>query len=192
LKHPTTIKKLRVGDVADIRFGLYAQPGDSGALAYLQVRQFSESGLLTKAADEYIDLNDKTKQHLLQQGDVLFVAKGSRLFAWPYHDTGMPAVASSIFFVLQPDLKLVDPGYLAAMLNAPQSRAAFQQIGGGTNIFSIRKSELAAFEIPLPALQQQKQVAALTRLHQREIELAQQLIMQKQIFYTGIISKLIK
>jgi hypothetical protein len=35
-------------------------------------------------------------------------------------------------------------------------------------------------------------VAALAQLHQREVELAQQLITQKQNLYTAIISKLIK
>jgi hypothetical protein len=81
---------------------------------------------------------------------------------------------------------------LTAILNAPQSKAVFQKIGSGTNIFSIRKSELGAFQIPLVPIQQQKKIAALNELHQQEIELAHNLIAQKQYLYTAIISKLIK
>jgi restriction endonuclease S subunit len=186
------IKTVDVASVSDIRFGLYAQPGASGSAAYLQVRQFSDDGMLTTEVDEYINLDKKTEAHLLREGDVLFVGKGNRLFAWCYHQTNQLAVASSIFFVLRPDLTVVYPDYLASILNAPPSKATFQQIGGGTNIFSIRKSELGAFKIPLPSLQQQKRVAALARLHKKEISLAQQIIVQKEALYTAIISKLIK
>lgn len=185
-------KILPVASVSDIRFGFYAQPESSGAAAYLQVRQFSEDGRLTNQPDEFINIDTKSENHLLKDGDVLFVGKGSRLFSWCYRETGQPAVASSIFFVLRPNARVVYPEYLTAILNAPQSKAAFQQIGGGTNIFSIRKSELGAFQIPLPPLQQQKRIAAVAKLHQQEIELAQQLIAQKQALYTAIISKLIK
>jgi restriction endonuclease S subunit len=186
------IKKTTVASVSDIRFGLYAQPESLGSVAYLQVRQFSEDGRLTAETDEFINLDKKTESHLLNEGDVLFVGKGNRLFAWCYHETDIPAVASSIFFVLRPDVSVIHPDYLAAILNAPPNKAVFQQIGGGTNIFSIRKSELGAFEIPLPPMQQQKRIAALAALHQQEIELSQKLIAEKQNLYTAIISKLIK
>lgn len=181
-----------ISEVADIRFGLYTQPELSGNIAYLQVRQFNENGCQIAEVDEFITVDGKTQAHVLQQGDVLFVGKGNRLFSWCYKQMDTPAVASSIFFVLRPDTSIVYPDYLSAILNAPQTKAAFQQIGSGTNIFSIRKSELGAFEIPIPPMQQQKRIAAVALLHQREIDLYQQLITQKQNLYTTVISNLIK
>ena len=186
------IKTTSVASVCDIRFGLYAQPDPTGSTSYLQVRHFSEDGRLTEQADEYINIDMKNESHRLKEGDVLFVGKGNRLFSWCNTVADQTAVASSIFFVLRPDQRLVYPEYLAAILNAPQTKAAFQQLGSGTNIFSIRKSELGAFEIPLPPMTQQKRIAALAALHQQEIELSQKLIAQKQNLYTAIISKLIK
>jgi restriction endonuclease S subunit len=186
------IKMTSVASISDIRFGLYAQPDPKGATAYLQVRQFSEDGRLTTQADEYINVDKKSEAHLLKSGDVIFAGKGNRLFSWCYTLTDHPAVASSIFFVLRPDQRLIYPEYLAAILNAPQSKATFQQLGSGTNIFSIRKSELGAFEIPLPPMQQQKRIAALAALHQQEIELFQKLITHKKTLYTSIISNLVK
>ena len=192
LKHSTMINTTSISAISDIRFGLYAQPNPTGSTAYLQVRQFSEEGRLTTQPDEYINLDKKIEPHLLKDGDVLFAGKGNRLFSWCYRLTDHPAVASSIFFVLRPKQVLVYPEYLAAILNAPQSKASFQQLGSGTNIFSIRKSELGAFEIPLPPMQLQKRIAAVALLHQQEIELSQKIIAQKQALYTAIISKLIK
>lgn len=183
---------MSISELCDIRFGFYSQPEANGTIAYLQVRQFSEDGRPVVATDEYITHDERVEAHILRNDDILFVGKGNRLFAWCYIQTDQPAVASSIFFVLRPDTKKVYPQYLTAILNTPQSKATFSQIGGGTNIFSIRKSELGAFQIPLPSMKQQKNIAAFALLHQQEIELAQQLITQKQQLYTAIISKLMK
>jgi len=123
---------------------------------------------------------------------VLFVGKGNRLFAWCYRDTLGPYIASSIFFVLRPKKNIIYPEYLTAILNAPQTKAALLQIGSGTNIFSLRKSELGAFQIPLLPMDEQKKVASLAGVYQKQIALSQELIIQHQKIYSAIISKLIK
>ncbi|GGB24815.1 restriction endonuclease subunit S [Puia dinghuensis] len=184
--------KISLSEIAEIRFGLHALPGSWGPISYLQVRHFSEDGLRIPGSEEYLPLTTKNKSHVLLDGDVLFVGKGSRLFSWCYTKSEQPVIASSIFFVLRPDVKVVYPEYLSTILNAPQSKTLFLQLGSGTNIFSIRKSELGAFEIPIPPLAQQKRIATLARLHQQETALARQLIAEKQNMYTSIISKLIK
>lgn len=186
------MNKMKLSDIVTIRFGFYAQPEPSGPVTYLQVRQFDDFGRQIANTDEYINLDKKTDVHLLEEGDVLFVGKGNRLFAWCYKESGRPTVASSVFFVLRPYTGTIYPEFLTAILNAPQSKATFQQIGSGTNIFSIRKSELGAFEVPVPSMQVQKNIVALSELHQQEIDLAQELIAHKQNLYTSIISNLIK
>ena len=183
---------VQLGDITDIKVGFPGQPEKEGQLLFFQVRQFNEDGQLFNVGIDAIMLDDKTRPHILKEGDVLFVGKGNRLFAWCYQTTDTPAIASSSFFVLRPNKKKLDSAYLAAILNAPQTKAVFQQIGGGTNIFSIRKSELGALQIPLPPLDQQKKIAAIAQLHQKEMELAKSLISKKQELYTSIISKLIK
>jgi len=192
-KRSTMIKiNKAIQEIADIRFGLYTQPDSTGRVAYLLLRQFNDEGRIISKASDFINITNKTEAHLLKDGDVLFVGKGNRLFSWCYRESEGPAIASSIFFVLRPKTKLIYPEYLTAFLNAPQAKAAFQQLGSGTSIFSIRKSELGAFQIPILPMLQQKKIASLAELHQQEINLAQQLILQKQALYTAIISKLIK
>jgi restriction endonuclease S subunit len=184
--------KKALNTIADLRFGLYAQAEPSGSAYYLQVRHFTETGRLITEPDEYVTIYKDNISHILQDGDVLLVGKGHRLFSWCYKEMERPAVASSIFFVLRPDATIICPEYLTAILNAPQTKKTFLQIGSGTNIFSIRKSELGAFEIPLPAMSEQKKIAALAELHQQEVALAQKVIEQKQNFYASVIAKLIK
>jgi len=182
--------KLPLSQICDIRFGFYAQSETSGGVPYLQIRQFDEQGVLQHEPSEFLKLDDKTKQHQLRDGDVLFVGKGSRLFAWCYEKSAGPYIASSIFFVLHPDTAIISPDYLAIILNAPKTRSTFLQIGGGTSIFSIRKSELGALEIPVPALTEQRKIAALSKLHQEDLALTERLIAKKKNLYHTIISKL--
>jgi restriction endonuclease S subunit len=181
-----------IDSVSDIRIGFPGQPAAEGTIPFLQLRQFNDEGNLITGPDEYIKLDEKSQPHLLKDGDVLFVGKGVRLFAWCYNEDDNPTLASSSFIVLRPDKSKILSGYLAAILNAPQTKAALIQLGGGTNIFSIRKSELGAFQIPILPMDKQKKIAALATLYHQEVQLAKELIEQKQNLYRAIISKLIK
>ncbi len=178
--------------LASIRTGYPGQPEKDGEVSFLQLRQFNEDGILISPDAEVIKLTDKLLPHLLKNGDVLLVAKGNRLFASLFTNDQIPTIASSSFFVITPVGKHVYPAYLAAILNAPQNKNALLQLGAGSNIFSIRKSELEDFEIPVPPLAKQKQIAKVAALHQQEIQLAKQIIEQKQALYKSIISKIIK
>lgn len=179
-------------DICDIRFGYYTKPTTTGDVNYLQISQFNEYGQLSIIEGEKIDLDSKSEPHLLKDGDVLFVGKGNRLFAWCYQSAFGPYVASSIFFVLKPDPKKILPEYLTAILNAPSSQAQFQVLGAGTNIFSIRKSELSAFELPVPALDRQRKIAEIARLHEADFALTHFLLGKKKQLYSSILTSLLK
>lgn len=179
-------------DISEIKIGFPGQPEEEGNLLFLQVRQFNDDGNIIPGSADYTKLDEKSGSHLLKEGDVLFVGKGNRLFAWCYKETTTPTVASSNFFVLRPNIRKVHPEYLAAILNAPQTKAAFQQLGAGTNIFSIRKSELGAFRIPLPLLEKQEQIAHIANLHKNEVLIINKIIIEKQNLYRSIIAQIFK
>lgn len=190
----STIYKMHklLKDIAQIKTGFPGQPDSVGTIPFIQLRQFNDDGILTSLEPEFIKLDEKSQPHLLRNGDVLLVAKGNRLFATVFENEQIPTVASSSFFVITPNTKIVYPDYLAAIFNAPQTKKALHQLGAGSNIFSIRKSELEDFEIPIPPLIKQKQIAKVAALHLQEIELANQIITQKKELYKAIISKIIK
>ncbi len=181
-----------IGNIAHIRFGLHVMPEERGNLLYLQVRQFDDEGRWMPAYSEFINLDERNEDYLLRDGDVLFVAKGGRLFAWCYRETLGPAVASSIFLILRPDQARIFPDYLATVLNSPQYKSVFRQLGGGTNIFSIRKAELGAIEISLPSLKRQKQIAGFAAGYLEELRIREEIIHQKKELYRIIISQVIR
>lgn len=184
------IMNIELKEIVDIKFGFQGQPDANGDVAYLQVKQFNDDGILINDIDEKIKVTEKAETHLLQRWDVLFVAKGNRLFAWCYADDSIPAIASSSFFVLRPKNRNVDSNYLAAILNAPQYRNALLQLGGGSNILSIRKPELGSFEIPLIAMEKQKLVAKIAALHESEVAIRKRIIERKQDIYKSFISNI--
>ena len=184
------IMNIELKEIVDIKFGFQGQPDADGDVVYFQVKQFDDDGKLINGIDEKIKFTEKAESHLLQRWDVLFVAKGNRLFAWCYADDSIPAIASSSFFVLRPKNNNIDSNYLAAILNATQYKNALLQLGGGSNILSIRKPELGAFEIPLIPMEKQKLVAKIASLHESEVAIRKRIITRKQDVFKSVISKI--
>jgi restriction endonuclease S subunit len=184
--------QVKLQEVSKIQFGYYAQPSKKGTIPYLQAKHFNSFGQLTGEKDTFLDNTDKAVDNLLENGDILFAGKGFRFFATEYKKEFGKAIASSIFFIIKPDLNRIEPGYLTAVLNLPQNLLHFQHSGAGSSIPSIRKNELADFSFNLIPIEQQKKVVELQELYLKDIELTNSLIKEKQQLFQTTISKIIK
>ncbi len=183
--------KVKLGEIAQLQFGLYSKPTDVGNAAYLQSKHFDDWGNQTDKVDTFIQIDQKNETHLLEDGDILLVGKGMRNFAWTYEKTYGPAMASSIFFVIKPDRSIVIPEFLTTLFNLPQTQVYFQALGAGSSIPSIRKSELEAFTIKLPSLPLQEKAIAIKQLHYKDMELSQKILEEKQKVYQAVIKNII-
>ncbi|HMT74372.1 MAG TPA: restriction endonuclease subunit S [Chitinophagaceae bacterium] len=180
--------KYKIGDIAKLQTGLFAKPEAAGEVVYLQVRHFDEKGLLK--TELYTDLKHSkvTEKHLLQEGDILFAAKGTKNFAAVYESHNPPAVASTSFFVIRLNESRVLPAYLAWYLNHPLIAKQLKEQAIGTATPSISKAVLEQLEIPVPAVQKQKLIIELQELIKKEKELQdhieelRQNNIQQQIF----------
>ncbi|MCD0455736.1 restriction endonuclease subunit S [Chryseobacterium sp. LC2016-27] len=182
---------MQLKNIANLQFGFYDKPKTKGNVCYLQAKHFNEFGLFNGKVDEWIDVTDKSKNHLLEDGDVLLVGKGMRNFAWRYKADIGKAIASSIFFVIKPKLELVDADYLITIFNSSKYQSFFQSLGAGSSIPSIRKNELEAVDIPLPPLLVQKKIARLNELHQKELRLTRKLIEEKNKLFQAVINDIL-
>jgi len=183
--------RVKLGDIAQLHFGLYAKPSDQGNAVYLQAKHFDDRGEQTEKVDTFIQIDQRHESHLLEDGDIILVGKGKRNFAWTYHKTFGPAIASSIFFVIKADLSKVVPEFLTTLFNMPHTQAYFQTLGAGSSIPSIRKSELEAFTFQLPTLDLQEKTIAIKQIHYKDMELTQKILSEKQKVYQAVIKKLI-
>ena len=177
--------------LAEIKFGWHTSPTDSKDAIYLQAKYFNEFGELVNMPDSFVSVDTQSRNFLLNDGDILLAGKGAKNFAWCYRKNNLgPAIASSIFFIIQPHLEIIYPEYLTIILNLPQSQLYFQQFGAGSSIQSIRKSELADFKIPLLSLENQKKIVDLADIHRTELKLLNNIVQKKKQLYTSILTQL--
>ncbi len=184
--------QVKIKEIANIQFGYYGQPSKDGTIPYLQAKHFNEFGQYVGENDTFLEKDPKSVANLLQNGDVLFVAKGFRFFATLYNPAFGNAIASSIFFVLRPDKNRIIPAYLVSVLNLPKNLMHFQQSGAGSTIPSIRKNELADFTFNLLSFEQQQKVVGLQELYFKDIQITEALIKEKQKLFQTTISKILK
>lgn len=188
----TKEKSVKVlASLAEIRFGTHSQILSKGDTAYIQARHFSPIGEMTGSPSSFADAEVNLNVHQLKDGDVLMAGKGARNFAWTYRKTIGPAVASTLFYVITVDQSIIYPEYLAAIINLPTNQAYFQKLSSSSSVASLRKKELAEFNVPLPPMKEQKVIAEFAKLHMKEISITNELIALKQNLYLGTVSKLI-
>ncbi|MCO6497189.1 MAG: restriction endonuclease subunit S [Chitinophagaceae bacterium] len=180
----TTIKH-----ITTIQTGLFAKPTGKGEVVYLQSKHFDEFGQLTAVLYPDLKADNISEKHLLNTGDVLFAAKGTKNFAAVYESGNPPAVASTSFFVLKQTDENVLPEYLAWFLNHTQTQSLLKGKARGTSIPSITKSVLESLEIEIPPLEKQKLIIRLADLALQESELRVNILSQrKQLIEQQIIN----
>ncbi len=179
-------------DVAVVRFGLYLKPEEKGNVLYMQAKNFDDLACIHIKGDSFLSLDDKNNGHLLKEGDVLFVGKGFRNFAWAYDSSVGDAIASSIFYVIRCNQALACPNYIATLFNSQKYQSQFQSLGAGSSIPSIRKAELENLIIDLPPLALQQKIAKINALHIEDIKLSNQVIELKKKVFENIINRIIK
>lgn len=179
-------------DIANIKFGLYVKPLEKGFVKYLQAKNFDDFGNLQSDIDSFVNIDNKNESHLLEDGDVLFVGKGFRNFAWTYNKSMGPAIASSIFYVIRPNKQKVNPDYITTLFNSSKYQNLFLSMSAGSSIPSIRKGELESIVLEIPNIEIQNKVAEISALHSAEIKLSNQIIESKKALFQGVINKVIK
>lgn len=179
-------------DIANIKFGLYVKTQDKGFARYLQAKNFDDSGCLIGQIDAFVSIDKKNESHLLEDGDILFVGKGFRNFAWTYKKSIGTAIASSIFFIIRVNHEIINPDYITALFNSQKYQSLFQSIGAGSSIPSIRKAELESIPVSIPSIELQNKIAEINKLHVEEVKLIKQIIEQKNTLYESVINQIIK
>jgi restriction endonuclease S subunit len=178
--------KTTIKHIANIQTGIFAKPMPEGQIVYLQAKYFDENGQLISSLHPDLKAENISDRHLLQHGDVLFAAKGTKNFAAWYESKNQPAVASTSFFVIrvQEDFQnKILPEFLVWLINHPSSQKILKGKAMGTSIVSISKSVLEELEISIPDLQTQKTILKITQLRNLEKKLKLQIetLREKQI-----------
>jgi restriction endonuclease S subunit len=167
--------KKYIKDVCHIQTGLFAKLNGNGDVKYLQPKYFDEYGQLNTTLYPELVAENISQKHFLNEGDVLFAAKGTKNFATVFEDYDSPTVASTSFFIIRLEDKRLLPSYLAWILNSQPIQAILKGLAKGTGIPSISKEVLENLEIAIPSLEVQECILKITKLRKREKLLKQQI-----------------
>lgn len=169
----TKNKKVSLSELASIRSGLVlsrkrSQEERGEMYALLTLRSVKEDGELDMSAiDRYVSVGVLPNTYQTSVGDVIV-----RL-TWPYsavlideQKAGM--LVSSHFVIIRPDRERLNSGYLHWILNRPAMRRRIYENTSANMLNAVRPQFFSELKISLPPMVEQRKIAKLQALHQRE------------------------
>lgn len=167
--------KRKLGNIAEIKTGVYAKPHLNGDVVYLQANHFDENGKLVTKLHPDLFISEISQKHFLFPGDIVFAAKGTKNFAAVFEAHNQSAVASTSFFVIRLQEEEVIPEYLAWFLNHLETQKYLKSFARGSSMPSISKSVLSELEVPIPDISKQRIILKISNLRRQERRLVSQI-----------------
>jgi restriction endonuclease S subunit len=182
----------KLSDIIKIRSGVFAKSDTNPDLYYIQSTDFNKLRNWNKTLNPVLTNSTKFSNHVLNVGDILFVAKGRDFFAVVYDGMFQPAVASTTFLVLQVQSSNVVSDYVAWYINHPQTQTLLWSLAKGSAIPSISKSILEQIEIPVPQISKQMTILELHKLQIKEKRIHRQIGKLRQEYINELTYKSLK
>jgi len=178
-----------IKDIAKIRSGVFGKSQANPNLFYIQGNDFDSIRCWIDNLKPALMLEGNLQKHVLQENDVLFVAKGREFFAVVYDGRYKPAVASGTFLVLEVDQNKVMPEFLTWYLNHPKTNELLKQLSMGSSMPMISKSTLGDVEIKLPVLEVQRKILYISSLQERQNRLFEKIQSLKNNYIDELLYK---
>jgi hypothetical protein len=185
--------KKRIDEIAEVRTGYQfrekVEPDAAGTHWVVQIKDVDAGRGHRLNVDDLWKVKPPRDPagDVLQEGDVLYLAKGRRNYATRVeHLPHGAAIAAAYFFVLRPRTGDVCPDYLAWWINQPSAQKHLAQYFRGTNMPFIRMDDVASLEVPIPPLDVQRQIVKLYELSLRESALLRKLEAKRTELIRGL------
>lgn len=190
-------KNISIREVCTIQTGYTArgrlQPATRGGLPAIQMGDFSQGGHIVPERLTRVDFDGKPEKFLVGPGDVLFRSRGEKNIAVSLDDRFVErAVAVLPIYILRPRTDVIQPEYLAWIINQAPSQRYFDRIASTTTIRMVPRSSLEMLEIQVPSLELQRKITALDTLTGREHALTILAADRRRDFYRLLLESLIK
>ena len=178
-------KEIVLGDVALVQAGYpfrtTVEEVPNGDVLAIQMKDVGTEFGVDWAGAIQTRLVGRKQPDWIQDGDILFAAKGARFYAVcagapPGHAVCVPA-----FFPLRVHaVAEFDPQFLAWQINQPPCQRQLLQAAEGSSQLSIRRPVLEQLALSIPAVEEQRRIVALAELAQRERRTLQRLISNRE------------
>jgi hypothetical protein len=172
--------RIRLGELGVVRGG-YVAPGatidqeDVGNPRALQASDLAADGSIAWAGLRFAQLTGGVERYAIREGDVLLPLRSARINAVVAPAVPFPVAAVGHWALMSVDPHMVDPHYLAWYFNHPATSLRLNALSQGSNLKFISLGALREFEVELPPLRMQHQLARVHALHQRVAQLEERL-----------------
>jgi restriction endonuclease S subunit len=177
---------MKLKDISDIRSGYIARgkiEASADGSHYLLQAKDADEGQIVCAADDLIRFHPTLSRsdRCLEDGDLLFMARGVHNFTIRVKDLPGPTLAASCFFMIRPHRAEVLSAYLCWYLNQdPVERYLVLHSGRGVHMPVVRRAVLENITVPLPSMDVQAKIADLYALTLKEMDLLRQLSRKRK------------
>jgi hypothetical protein len=187
-----TLRKT-LADIASIRSGYQfrgrVEECSDGNVRVIQMKDISEENVLDEDSMARVQV-DAPERYLVSQGDVLFVSRGRNLTATEIVKPLEGVIATSYYFILTPDTKLILSGFLAWSINQSRFQKRLGMVTNTTSIPWVSRADIEELTIELPPIAVQQQILELTALQVKQKTLALRLIERREQLVTAICDRL--
>jgi hypothetical protein len=180
-----------LAEVAEVKAGYLTKkpvrPRPGGTHHLLQIRDFNveRSAVDANAMVRFIP-DSPSSVRPLQTGDVVFLARGARNFAFAPTGLPVPSVAAGYFFVIHPAEKVL-PAYLAWCLNQPETlRALARSATSGARMSVVRRADIENVMIPVPPIPVQQAIVQVEALMRDEQAMLNEIVRKRRELVSAI------
>lgn len=171
---------VKIRNIVDIQIGYQfrrkVEHLSGGTHRVIQIKDFDDENRLNTSALFRVTPEHDVDRYLVNKGDVLFLSRGQRNYAFAIMSDLERTIAAGYFFILRKKSDSILPEYLAWTINqAPAQRYLKHMARRGTHMPIIGKSEFGQLRVSIPDLKTQKIVVRLSALQQRESLLLEQI-----------------
>ncbi len=171
-------------------FGAYTKPGKMGDTKFIQLKHFNFNDNQLAEIDSFVDFDKSLEKQLLNEGNILFVTKGNRYFAWCFDKNLGQSVASSTFVILHPNQSIIEPHFLELYLNLPHMLEQVSKLSSNSVIPTLRSADLLELNISVPAKEMQHRLIDIAHSYHRQMSLIDRLKIEKGEYYHSIMNQL--
>ena len=188
-------QKYKLKDIAIISSGYSfrtkIQNNPNGNTYVIQMRDISDDRSSMVDEPHKVDGCKIHEKHLLQNGDILFMAKGANNFAVYYDEQYKPAVAASAFFVLRTNVDFTLAPYLCWYINSSKAQPFIESNRAGSYIPNVNKAVLDNLEIIVPPLEIQNTIVNFYRLSKKEKAILNKIKDKRTVLINSILIDLL-
>ena len=156
----SNVKKQELGTVASIFRGkAISRKEPTGNIGVLNISNIGDYEIDYSNLDHIEEEARKVNNYLLKTGDLLIPARGTAIRVAIFEEQPYPCIASSNVIVIRAVDESLSTIYLKLFFDSPLGRKMLVTRQQGTTVMNISYKELNNLEIPLPSIEEQKQIA---------------------------------